>query len=112
MSETAEHKEADGQEAVLLAFTNNKSPEHMGLLQGLLKMAYHTVLTNRLAIMEALNSETGEQELILVGVQQNGDGMDCYPLFKPIKAEEVSLYHAPDGKGGFLGLSTEDQENV
>jgi len=69
------------------------------------------VLTNRLAIMEAFNSETGEQELILVGVQQNGEGLDCYPLFKPIKAEEVSLYHAPDSKGGFLGLSTEEKDN-
>lgn len=111
MSETAEQQEAKGQEAVLLAFTNDKSPEHMGLLQGLLKMVYHTVLTNRLAIMEAFNSETGEPELILVGVQQNGEGMDCYPLFKPIKAEDVSAYHAPDSKGGYLGLNTEEPEN-
>mgnify|MGYP007076172350 CR=1 FL=1 len=94
--------EEQGQEAVLFTFTNDKSPENMGVLQGLLKMVYHTVLTNRLGIMQAKNSETGEPEVILVGVEQNGDSLSCYPLFSPIRAEDVAKYVAPDGKGEWL----------
>lgn len=90
-----------GTHALLLAFSNNKSDEHVSLMQALLKMVYHTVLTNRLAVMEALNSETNETELVLVGVEQAGDSVNCYPLFKPINAESVGKYLAPDGKGGY-----------
>ena len=46
---------------------------------------------------------TGDVEIILVGVDQNEDGVSCYPLFTPIKAEDVSKYLAPDGSGGWLG---------
>lgn len=95
--------EDQGQEAVLFTFTNDKSAENMGVLQGLLKMVYHTVLTNRLGIMQAQNSETGEPEVVLVGVEQNGDSLSCYPLFSPIRAEDVAKFAAPDGKGGWIG---------
>lgn len=98
----APEQEEQGQEAVLFTFTNDKSPENMGLLQGLLKMAYHTVLTNRLGIMQAKNSETGDTEVLLVGVEQNGDNLNCYPLFAPMKAENVAKYIAPDGEGNWL----------
>ena len=94
--------EDQGQEAVLFTFTNDKGPENMGVLQGLLKMVYHTVLTNRLGIMQAKNSETGEQEVVLVGVEQFDTGLSCYPLFSPIRAEDVAKYVAPDGKGGWV----------
>lgn len=91
----------------LLTFTNDKSPENLGLLQGLLKMVIHTVYTGRLACMQSKNAETGEQELILVGVQQNEDGsIACYPLFTPIRAEDVAKYKAPNGQGGWLGEET------
>lgn len=99
--------EDQGQEAVLFTFTNDKSNENMGVLQGLLKMVYHTVLTNRLGVMQAKNSETGEQEVVLVGVEQNGDSLNCYPLFSPIKAEDVAKYVAPDGQGGWLESKAE-----
>ena len=99
--------EEQGQEAVLFTFTNDKSNENMGVLQGLLKMVYHIVLTNRLGVMQAKNSETGEQEVVLVGVEQNGDSLNCYPLFSPIRAEDVAKYVAPDGKGGWLESKAE-----
>lgn len=107
MTNENEVVEDNGQEAVLFTFTNDKSAENMGLLQGLLKMAYHTVLTNRLGIMQAKNSETGELEVILVGVEQNGDDLNCYPLFSPMRAEDVAKYLAPDGQGSFLGDKVE-----
>lgn len=99
--------EENGQEAILFTFTNDKNDYNMGVLQGLLKMVYHTVLTNRLGIMQAKNSETGELEVIMVGVEQNGDNLNCYPLFSPIKAEDVSKYIAPDGKGSWLEKNAE-----
>lgn len=93
----------------LLTFTNNKAPENMGQLQGLLQMVIHTVFTGRLAIMQAKNSETGDEELILVGVDQNEQGVSCYPLFTPIRAEDVAKYLAPDGQGGWLGEGTTEE---
>lgn len=104
-------QEADNQQEVaLLTFTNDKSEENLALLRGLLKMVYHTVLTNRLAVMESKNSETGIKELILVGVEQNGDTLNCYPLFLPIKAEDVGKYIAPDGQGNWLEPKGEQAE--
>lgn len=99
--------ESAGQEVQLLAFSNDKTPEHLDVLRGLLKMVYHTVLTNRLAVMEAKNTETGETEVILVGVEQNGSGMNCYPLFRPITDTDATKYAAPDGSGGFVERTKE-----
>ena len=91
------------QQAMLLVFSNHKNNDmHMQSLKGLLKMAYHTVLTNRLAVMQAFNTETGAEEVILVGVDQNGNGIECYPLFAPLRAEDVTKYQAPDGAGGWI----------
>lgn len=108
--EDAKNEQAQ-QEAVLMVFTNNKdNAQHMGILQGLLKMVYHTVLTNRLAVMQAKNAETGEEEIVLVGVEQNGDSINAFPLFLPLKAEDVAKYIAPDGQGGWLEPTPEQVE--
>lgn len=106
--ENADTEKASGtNEAVLMAFTNDKSPEHLGVLQGLLKMFYHATLTNRIGIMEARNIETGEVEVVLVGVEQTDDSLSAYPLASLINAEAVSKYEAPDGNGGWLVKTTE-----
>lgn len=110
MSEDLNTEESGQQEAVLLVFSNNKEPLALSSQRGLLKMVYHTVLTNRLGLMQALNTETGEEELVLVGIEQNGSGVNCYPLFKPITAEEAGKYAAPDGKGGWLTKTPEHTE--
>lgn len=99
--------EKQGQEAMLLVFSNDKTEEHMNVLRGLLKMVYHTVLTNKLAIMEARDETTGEVKPVLVGVEQSGSGVNCYPLFYPITDVEAGKYSAPDGKGGFVGRTPE-----
>lgn len=102
----ARQKKADN-EAVLMTFTNHKDEQNLGVLSGLLKMFYHIVLTNRLAIMQAKNTETGEEQIVLVGVEQNGEGLNCYPLALPLSAELVAKYAAPDGQGGWIE-KTED----
>lgn len=100
-------KKKEGKEAVLMTFTNHKDEQNLGVLQGLLKMFYHIVLTNRLAIMQAKNNETGEEEIVLVGVEQNGEGLNCYPLALPLSAEMVTKYVAPDGSGGWIKKTDE-----
>lgn len=99
--------EQQGQQALLLAFSNDKTPEHLEVLRGLLKMVYHTVLTNKLAIMEAKDEVTGAVVPVLVGVEQNGDSINCYPLFTPIGDTEAGRYSAPDGKGGYVSREVE-----
>lgn len=97
----------EGQEAVLLVFSNDKTEEHLNVLRGLLKMVYHTVLTNKLGVMEAKNEETGEVEVVLVGFEQNGDGINCYPLFTPVTDTGAAKYSAPDGQGNYINRTPE-----
>lgn len=92
----------DTQKLTLHVFTNHKDAEHTNLLKGMLKMVYSSAATGRLAAMQSLNEETQEEELIIVGVEQNENGINCYPLFAPIKAEDVPKYSAPDGQGGWV----------
>lgn len=108
INEAKKEEKQDGNQAILMTFTNHKDAQNLGLLQGLLKMFYHIVLTNRLAIMQAKNSETGEEEIVLVGVEQNGEGVNAYPLAMPLSAEAVARYVAPDGNGGWLERTEEE----
>ena len=87
---------------VLHVFSNNKEKEHLDLLKGLLKLVYSAAATGKLAVMQSLNEETQEEELVIVGVEQSESGINCYPLFAPIKAEDVSKFSAPDGRGGWV----------
>lgn len=95
--------EQETKAATLYKFTNYaESPE----LDDVLAMFYHGVFTNRIGIMQAMNIETGETEIVLVGITLDENGKpDCYPLAKCLKAEEVSAYHAPDGLGGYYDLT-------
>lgn len=90
------------QESILYKYTNH---DNSHVLDNLLAMFYHGVYTNAIGIMQAKNEETGEEEVILVGVKSREDGtQDCFPLAKVLKAEDVSVYSAPDGKGGWNKL--------
>lgn len=92
----------NNEKLVLHVFSNHKEDEHMNLLKGLLKMVYSSAATGKLAVMQSLNEETQEEELVIVGVEQSESGINCYPLFTPIKAEDVYKYSAPDGSGGWI----------
>ena len=87
---------------VLHVFSNHKEKEHLDVLKGLLRMVYSSAATGKLAVMQSLNEETQEEELVIVGVEQSESGINCYPLFAPIKAEDVTKYSAPDGNGGWI----------
>jgi hypothetical protein len=84
---------------ILYKFTNQKDGS---VLDDLLAMFYMGVANNTLGIMEAFNLETGEKELILVGVELDADGKpDCYPLASCLSVEQTRNYLAPDGKDGW-----------
>lgn len=84
---------------ILYKFTN-KPESHE--LDDLLAMFYLGVANNSLGIMESFNLESGETELILVGVELDADGKpDCYPLASCFSVERARNYLAPDGKGGW-----------
>lgn len=100
---------------VLYKFTNHKES---AALDNLLATFYVGVMGNSLGIMHAHNVETGEEEIILIGIELDADGKpDCYPLAKCFGAEEARLYLAPDGKGGFYdprdpGETADAKENM
>ncbi len=84
---------------ILYLFTNHK---HTQDLEALLSMFYAGAAANQMGVMSALNTETGKEELILVGVQLDAEGKtDCFPLAKPLRMEDVGRYRAPDGQGGW-----------
>ena len=65
------------------------------------EMLHTSVLENCIGIMEAMNTETGAPELLIVGLEPVGDKFDCYPLAKIFSKDEVGKYLAPDGRGGY-----------
>lgn len=84
---------------VLYKFTNQAESSH---LDDLLAMFYRGVFGNSIGIMTAMNEHTKQEEVLLVGVVLDDEGKpDCFPIAKALSSEEVKLYSAPDGKGGY-----------
>ncbi len=81
----------------MMVFSNNPNKIQYGLIE----MFYRGVLANTLGLMEARNSETGELELILVGLDKEGDEVKTYPLAVMLNKDGGKIYEAPDGKGGY-----------
>ena len=83
----------------LYTFSNNPDSPY---LSQMLTMFYSAAVTNKVGIMQALNTVTGKEELILVGIELEEDGTpSCYPIAKCLPSEEVDNYIAPDGEGGW-----------
>lgn len=84
---------------VLYKFTNKEDSPY---LDSLLMMFYQGCFSNRIGIMESHNLATGNEEMILVGIEFDAEGKaDCYPLARLLRAEDVPNFLSPDGKGGF-----------
>lgn len=97
--------EQDGFSPILYTFANRSpAPE----LEHLLSIFYRAAFTNTLGVMQALNSETGNEEAILVGVAIDEDGKtQCFPIASVMSMEDTHKYRAPDGKGGFFNPTNE-----
>lgn len=87
---------------VLYKFTNaEQSPQ----LDNILAMFYNGVYDNRIGIMEAFNLETETEETLLVGVELDENSKPiCFPLCKVLRAEDVTKYLSPNGKGGYFDM--------
>lgn len=97
--------EAAAEEVTLYTFANhNPAPE----LESLLAMFYKGAADNQLGIMQAKHIETNEEQLLLVGVTVEDGNTQCYPLCVLLRAEDVPLFRAPDGKGGWFGEEVKD----
>lgn len=87
----------------LYKFTNKADSPY---LDSLLTMFYEGVFRNHVGIMEAWSLKDEEEHMILVGVQLDEDGKpECFPIARALRAEDVTNYLAPDGKGGYFDPS-------
>lgn len=105
MNTQVESQEENTQEfsPVLYKFTNQELSPH---LDSLLAMYYEGIYNNTVGIMEAWNIKTNEPELILVGVEPDENGKPvCFPIAVVLRAEDVTNYLSPDGKGGYFDLA-------
>ena len=102
MSEDIQTPEAEDEDGLIeYMFTNDLTSVQR--LRPLLHMFYKGVFTNTIGIMNALNTETDEEELILVGVEHTEDGRTLtYPIASILDNTLASKYVGPDGRGGWL----------
>lgn len=92
-------------ERVLRVFANRQpAPE----LEMVLAMFYRGAQSNRIGIMQALNAETNEEEVLLVGYDEVDGEVECFPLALVLKAEDTSKYRHPDGNGGWESVEDSD----
>lgn len=90
-------------EILLSVFSNTLEDE---AAYQLLQMFYKGAVENSIGMMRALNNETGETELLIVGVAlAEGGGVNTYPLARVLEPQDVPKYFSPDGKGGWFDPS-------
>jgi hypothetical protein len=91
------------EETGLIAYMFTNDAKQGYLLQQLLDMYYRGAYSNTIGIMSALNTETEETELLIVGVSHDEEGLtNTFPLARILTPQEVEKYRGPDGKGGWL----------
>lgn len=91
----------------LYTFANHEPADE---LHGLLRMFYSAAFGNKIGIMQALNTETNKEEVVLVGIQEKEDDTtQVFPLALVLKAEDVNKYVAPDGEGGWATREQSDE---
>lgn len=104
-----ENIQTQNEEPGLIAYMFTNDRQAGWRLQPFLDMLYRGAFENTLGIMEALNTETDEVELLIVGIQHNEDGTtDNIPIARVLDINLVSKYLAPDGKGGWLENELEE----
>lgn len=99
----ANGKEVELIEWVFSADVKNPFPAQI------LHMFYEIVSTNKLGIMQAKSTLTGNVDNILVGIDRNDEGeLVTYPMARLLTDKELGTYLAPRGDGTFIG----DEEDV
>ena len=99
MSNKKTRNKPQEQEVTLTVFSNILQDE---AAYQVLQMFYKGAVAQEIGLMRALNNETHEEELLLVGMEVvEGGRIDAYPIAKVLVKEDVSKYFSPDGKGGW-----------
>lgn len=89
---TAEHP--SGIEMTEWIFTDDpKNPAPYMLFHAF----YDGVFANKIGIMQATHTETGEKAMLIVGVEVTEEGTALYPLARILESEEVLKYEGPSG---------------
>jgi len=66
----------------------------------LLDAYYRNTFANRIGVMVAKNVETGQEELLLVGIELGEDGSEgAFPLARVLGPEAYDMYAIPTGEG-------------
>lgn len=99
------NKKAPVIDVELIILANDNPP----LADVFLKTLYNAFFQAQVGIMYAKNSETGQVEPLIVGLQAAGDDFNCFPLAKIINSEEAMKYLAPDRLGGWQPLLAPSQ---
>jgi hypothetical protein len=77
----------------------NKVSEHMVFR---LRMMEQGFKANSIGYMESKDVRTGEIVELLVGVEEDEDGIHTFPLARMLtRAEDLKYYLPPDGEGGY-----------
>lgn len=94
-----EAQPVEGVQMTEWVFANQQNPA----LRQLFHSLYQGVFQNRIGLAHCKNSETGELETLIVGVNQIESGAQLFPLAVVIEEADVNKWLSPDGKGGFIG---------
>lgn len=98
-----EAQPAAGIEMTEWVFANEKNPA--------LRQLFHTFMqgafSNRIGLAHCKNSETGELDTLIVGVNPTeGGGAQLFPLAVVIsEADHATKWLSPDGNGGYVGAA-------
>lgn len=81
-------------------FTNDKTnPAPFQILD----LFYKGVFSNTVGVMHAKRKDTGNLELLLVGLTKDeGGDLGIYPLARLLSMEDSADYLPPDGNGGYV----------
>lgn len=112
MSDEIQTVDTPEEETGLIAYMFTNHPEQGPMMQSLLDMLYRGVYANTLGLQSAYNKETGEEELLLVGVEHVDSLTNTYPLARILSGHEAVNYVGPDGKGGWLDDSEDAPEQL
>lgn len=90
----------DGIEMLEWTFTNDKTNP---VIRQLFHLLYNGVFQNKLGLAHCRVKGTDQIHTVIVGVETDSEGnIQLLPLGKVLGDDELSMYEAPDGRGGYI----------
>lgn len=98
MLEVQEAEHPDGKPLTEWVFANDKTNP---AVRNLFHMFHQAAFVNQLGFMVARDKQTGALTTLIVGVQQDSDGLNLWPMAKVLTETEQNNYEYPDGEGNY-----------